>query len=149
MEGKFHGIFSIILAGISIILGAYSVISASLVIGLLYSLLTIMFFLLIVYSYCCKCSCRKYSCGHVILGKIAECLPNRKQEKYSNVDILGVIISLVFIIGFPQYWLLKQIIIFTIFWGLLIVSGIEISMFVCATCKNERCSLCRGCKVNN
>jgi len=148
MTGKFHGIFSIALAGIAIVLGAYSIIRLSLVVGLLYCILTVMSFLLIVYSYCCKCTCRKHSCGHVIFGKIAEYLPSRKQEKYSYIDIFGVIIALLFIIGFPQYWLVRQISILFIFWGLLIVAGIEIFLFVCATCQNERCSLCRGCKTS-
>lgn len=144
MTKNFHGVLSVTLIGISLLLGALAIGKTDLSTALLYMLVAAICFVVIVYAYCCKCICRDYACGHVLPGRLAAFLPKRKQGPYSMLDILAVLAALLLLVAIPQPWLIKSIPMFVGFWGLFLVAGIEILFFVCTTCKNDRCSLCKN-----
>lgn len=146
MQNKFHGIVSISLLGISFLIGLFAVLTTSITMGLIYLFLIVSLFLVIVYSYCCKCSCREHSCGHVLPGKITKYLPKRKQSKYTTLDILSVLVSFLIMVIFPQFWLFKNLLLLLAFWSLLIIAIMEILLLVCTVCKNEKCALCKANK---
>jgi len=139
MNRKIHGVVSIALLLIAIIFGIYVIFQNSVYLGVIYLIICVLSLLIICYSYCSKCSCRLESCGHIIPGKITLYLPKRKQGKYLISDYLGLILSLSVIILFPQYWLLKVTPILIVFWGLLILALIDISLYLCKGCKNQFC----------
>jgi hypothetical protein len=98
-----------------------------------------MSLLVIIWSFCSKCPCREHSCGHVLLGKITRYLPWRAEGKYSAMDLAGVVIPVILILIFPQFWLKNNLPVFGMFWALLAAAGIEISAKVCRGCGNKYC----------
>ena len=141
---RFHGIFSVILAGIALTIGVVAITRTNIPMGVFDLILILAMFLIIIYSYCCKCPCREDRCGHVIFGKITKMLPRRNQGKYLLTDILSVAGALMIIITFPQFWLFKHRVLFISFWTLLIIAGVEIRFYVCTSCKNNQCTLCKN-----
>lgn len=143
MNNKIHGIFSIALIGISLLIALLTVTYFNQLMGVLYLLLEISLLLLIIYSYCCKCDCKEHNCGHVIPGRIAMVLPKRSQGRYSTADISSLIIAFLILLIFPQFWLWKSTFLLVAFWISLIIAGIDIVLFVCPSCKNRNCVLCK------
>ena len=141
MKNLKHGIISIILAGISFVIAFLSIIQLSNVAAFIYLALILLGFISIIYSYCTKCEGR-FNCAHVFIGKIAQVFPKRKDKGYSTFDYIGLLVPLVLIIGFPQYWLWKTPELLIPFWILFIVSGLEIKKYVCVKCLNTKCVLC-------
>jgi len=143
-----HGIISIILAGIAIFIGTIALFYENYRLALVYILCLVSGFFIISYSYCTKCQGRT-KCAHVVFGKITKLFPVRKQSNYSFLDYLGVVIPILFIVVFPQMYLLKNIWMFIAFWILLIVAILEINRFVCIVCTNSKCLLCKNECIKN
>ena len=139
MNDKFHGVFSLILIFFSIVIGLLVIMNKSLSMGLLYIVIIFVSPVIIVYSFCSKCICRLDSCGHILPGKLSKLLPSRKQNNYTMLDILGATVSLTVLIIFPQFWLWENKIFLIIFWLLLFIALVEIMLFVCRNCNNEKC----------
>lgn len=139
MNSRFHGVFSLSLIFISIIIGLLSILYESLPMGLLYVAIILISPLIVIYSFCSKCICRLDSCGHILPGKFTKLLPPRKQSNYTVWDILGVVVPLTALLVFPQFWLWKTKIFLIIFWLLFLIALAEIMLFVCRECKNEIC----------
>ena len=138
-----HGIVSLFLTSVALLTGIVAISTENLIFGTGYVAILIAGFLIVTYSYCTKCPSR-FKCGHVIFGKIAQRIPNRKKANYSNLDYLGVILPLLFIMLIPQLWLWKTTWMFVSFWILMAVSVLEINRFVCLKCSNSKCMLCRN-----
>jgi inner membrane protein involved in colicin E2 resistance len=143
MKDRKHGILSVLLVESSCIMAAFWLFVCNIMLGIIYCILLISLTFVVVYSYCCKCCCREKSCGHIIFGKITKILPKRMQGPYTYKDIFGVMISIGIILLFPQIWLIKNRLLFIIFWSLLILAVLEIVFFVCTKCDNSKCSLCK------
>ncbi|MFP4661673.1 MAG: hypothetical protein ACLFPF_05740 [Halanaerobiales bacterium] len=143
MGDRFHGVFPLFLIGLAIGMGIYFVIIDSRLVGLLYCALISISLNIVIYSYCCKCKGRN-SCAHVIPAKIAEIFPERKQGKYTSLDYLGLVLSIVILIGFPQYWLFHNIVFLLFFWVLIIIAVVEILYKVCPKCENRECGICKS-----
>ncbi len=111
----------------------------SLPMGLLYIVIISISPVIVVYSFCSKCICRLDSCGHIFPGKLSKLLPSRKQNNYTMLDILGAAISLTVLIIFPQFWIWENKIFLIIFWVLIFIALVEIRLFVCRNCNNEKC----------
>lgn len=79
MKSYFHGVSSLLMICIAIIIALFSLFDQSGVIIAGYILILIFAPVLIVYSYCSKCVCRGYQCGHVFPGKMTKLLPKRKE----------------------------------------------------------------------
>jgi hypothetical protein len=142
MKSHFHGVFSLLIICIAVIIALFSLFDQSGVIIAGYILILIFAPVLIVYSYCSKCVCRDYQCGHVFPGKLTKLLPERRQGPYSFIDITSTAVSLAALIGYPQFWLWQNRPLFIVFWMLTIFGLTEIILFVCKGCKNENCPVC-------
>ena len=147
MAGKFHGVFSLILIIISVVIALIYLFQNSTGRGLAYLSIIIITNPIVLYSYCAKCLCREDACSHVLPGKLTRLLPARKPGPYSQMDFFSTAISLTVLFGFPQAWLWKNLAIFIAFWILLIVGLVEILFFVCRTCSNDNCPMNGSVKI--
>lgn len=139
MNSRFHGVFSLFLIFFSIIIGLLSILSESLLMGLLYIIIIIIFPLTIIYFFCSKCICRLDCCDYILPGKLTKLLPPRKQNNYTVMDIIGVVAPLTALLVFPQFWLWENKTNLIVFWLLFLIALAEIMLFVCRKCKNEKC----------
>ena len=146
MKTKIHGIISLILFTGTLIINFIGIQKYSTIIALSYLLIVILSFLVIIYSYCTKCKCHENNCAHLIVGPITKFLPKRQMKEYTLLDYIGVFIPISLIFFIPQYWLFRDKILFFLFWFLSIIALIEIIGFVCKTCENDNCVLCRNSK---
>jgi hypothetical protein len=133
---------SLMLMCISVIIGIIAISFTNKLLTVIYVAITIVSFGGVLYFYCLKCPSKDNCCGHVLPGKLAVLFPKRKSEKYSSFDILATLIALALIIVFPQYWLWKYKILFFVFWLIFAIATLEILLFVCKECKNEKCPMC-------
>lgn len=135
---RWHGAASIILFFVAVGLANAVLFAVSQAAGWIYLLMIVAGLLGIVYSFCCKCCCKRH-CSHVILGFIAQYLPSRKVGRYTMRDIVGLVISFLAIVIFPQFWLWAYPFAGIIFWILAVVIVMEIALKVCPLCKNVLC----------
>jgi len=138
---KQHGVLSLAIMLLAIVIAIIFISRQSLSLAAIYLVASIISMAVIIYSFCSKCPCRKHECGHVLLGWLTRFFPDRKEEKYTVLDLSGVLIPLLFIIVFPQFWIKSSIPVLVAFWGLLILTGLEISTRVCRGCGNKYCPL--------
>ncbi len=141
MENRFHGVLMLSLLGSACVVGLIAILLESLVLCLLYLTVVAAALLTIVYCFCGKCLCRLDACVCIFPGKLSQLLPERKETNYTFRDIGAVFISLIAIALFPQYWLIKQVILLLIFWLLFLGAHAEIMLVVCRRCGNERCPM--------
>lgn len=134
-----HGVWSLVLVFVAIAIGAISIAQSSKFTALMYIGLSLVSLIIVIYSFCSKCPCRQHACGHVLPGKLTELLPVRSQGPYSKGDYVGVLFPLLFIIVFPQFWLVGQLQLMVTFWALLLIAVIEITLKVCKGCGNRSC----------
>ena len=97
----------------------------------------------VAWFYCAKCCCR-LDCGHVLLGLITRILPRRKAGAYTLVDGLFTLLPILAAVGYPQFWLAKEIPLLIAFWGLVAVAGAGVPFFVCSECTNAACPFNRA-----
>lgn len=141
MTRKQHGVLSLVLLFLSMTIGVFSIFQSSMLLTITYLGASTILFMVIVFSFCSKCPCRLNSCGHILPGKLTKLLPNRQEGKYNLIDFVGVIIPMLIIIAYPQFWLAKDILLLTFFWVLVIFTLVEIRLMVCKECKNNYCPL--------
>ena len=140
-----HGVISLLIVFTSFILGIVAIIPYSYVMAFISLFLVVLAFFCVSFLYCSKCTCRE-KCNHILIGKLSVLLIEKKAGKYSLSDlILGVMLPFGIAIAFPQYWLIQNLPLFILYWSLLLIALIEITMLVCNNCKNDKCSLCRSC----
>lgn len=143
MNRKFHGLLSLALFMIAVLIGLFFLMNRTLFWGLTYAVILIVSPLVIVYSFCSKCLCRFDECGHVFPGKLSQRLPLRKQGSYTFWDYTGVMVPFLALLLFPQIWLWQNKVVWFIFWLLIIIAIFEIRLFVCLKCRNVECPLCK------
>jgi hypothetical protein len=138
-----HGIISIVLIFISFGIGIASIAIYSVIVSLINLLTIFLAFVTISIVYCSKCKCRD-NCNHLIIGKISILFSKFNPDKYKNKDlILGVMIPMLIAIGLPQYWLINNPTLLFLYWGFIVLAGLEVYFFVCNNCLNDKCSMCR------
>ena len=142
MKREMHGLVSLFLVFAAVVIGLISVFRGSAFMAIAYLVIIFLSTNVIIYSFCSKCACRLEACGHVLPAKIVGLLPTREEGSYTFPDIGGVVISLLLLFGFPQYWLLGNPALIIIFWALIIIGLIEIRIYVCPGCSNENCPVC-------
>lgn len=147
MKRRQHGVLSLVVLFAAIIIGIYAIAQVSPKTAIAYTAITFVGLLIVVYSFCAKCPCRKGACGHVILGLVTSILPTRKETEYTTLDYLGVIIPLGFILLAPQIWLKNNVPLLIAFWLLAAVALLEIILRVCRGCENNYCPI--RSKVNS
>lgn len=146
MGNKFHGVFSLVLAGCAFLIAVIAVTTSVWPLGLIYIFLILVSLLSVVYFYCSKCDCKDSGCGHIFPGLLtkllAKVLPPRKPGAYNNIEYAATYGPLALIILFPQVWLLKEISLFILFWLFIALAALEIRLYVCKGCQNKKCPLC-------
>ena len=141
---RIHGVLSLILVTIAFGIGIVATALSSVPFAVISLGLILLAVFCISYIYCSKCLCRQY-CNHVILGKISVILREGQAEPYTAFDLLaGVGVPLALAILFPQYWLIKIPYLFVTYWIILLLAGAESLLYVCKSCQNKKCTLCRS-----
>jgi hypothetical protein len=140
MSARFHGIVSIGLVGITILIAVVTVFQTSPMLGIVYLVGCAIALLGIVYAYCAKCPCRTH-CAHVIFGKLAVALTKRQPGPYTPVEIAVVGLALLWLLGLPQTWLWRTPVWLVIFWVLNAVAVVQIRLVVCPVCNNVHCPM--------
>ncbi len=98
--------------------------------------------LTIVKVYCTKCPAKKTACAHVLPGKLTGLFHPKAPGKYTSSEITILIISVLILFAFPQYWLWQNKFLFGLYWFLNISSLIGIKLIMCKRCSNVYCSNC-------
>ncbi|MBN2039668.1 MAG: hypothetical protein JW864_06480 [Spirochaetes bacterium] len=144
MNYKVPGISSIIFMITALILADIWLFIISPGLGVIYSALIPVMFLVILYFYCRKCPhTAKGTCRHGILGRITKRLFGQSDpEKYTAKEIIFTLTALAVLIAFPQYWLFQNIVLSTGFWILMFISGLIVRTGVCPGCRNFNCKFC-------
>ena len=142
-----HGIISMVLFLISMGIGVASVAIYSVFMSLVSVLITALALIVVSICYCSKCKCRT-NCNHLIFGKISVLFSKPNAGKYTGNDlVIGTLLPILVAIAFPQYWLVKSPNLLIAYWVIMIVAGLEIYFFVCTSCFNDKCSMCRNKKM--
>jgi hypothetical protein len=139
MNRQIHGILSLLILAAAVITATVAILQTSVIWAVLYIIGIFLSCLVLIYSFCTKCPCRKTGCGHVIPGKLTRFFPPREEGPYTFWDRTGVVVPIVFMIVFPQYWLLSHPTFFYLFVGLCLIAAADIQFFVCKGCNNRFC----------
>ena len=142
MKQTFHGVFSLLVFLLAIVIALISLSNQSFWLALLYLVIVGLCSCGILYAYCAKCSVRLDNCSHLIPGSLTRYFPIRKQGPYTFLDYAGTILCLLVLVLFPQYWLLTDLVALLLFWVLAVIATAEILVYVCRQCENVRCLLC-------
>jgi hypothetical protein len=142
MTKRFHGITSIVLVAVAILIAAIAVFRASWVMGVVYLAICAVAPAIIIYAYCAKCACKEH-CAHVFLGKAAMAF-DRQPGPYTATEIAALILALGLLLGLPQFWLWRYTELFVAFWVLNAIAVIQIRVVVCPACDNTHCPLKPG-----
>lgn len=140
MSARFHGIVSIGLVGMAVLIAVVTVFQALPVLGIAYLVGCVVAPLGIVYAFCAKCPCRT-RCAHVVFGKLAVLLTNRQPGPYTPAEIAIVGLGLLWLLGLPQVWLWRTPIWLVVFWLLNAIAVLEIRATVCPACENVHCPM--------
>jgi len=138
-QRRLHGLLSIVLLDTANLVALVALFLTSPIQGAIFLFCYIGGAVLIVYSYCCKCSCREHGCAHVVPGLFASALPRRRPGKYTGTDLMGVALPVTVLLIFPQSALMSFGWPFYLYWGLVSAGILDIVMFVCPRCDNKRC----------
>ena len=137
MSARFHGVMSLTLVAVAVIIAALVLAQVNCGWVIMYLLLCVAGGSAILYAYCAKCPC-KACCAHVLPGKIAGQFP-RKSGPYSVIELSGVIVAGLLILGLPQLWLWWSVVAGIAFWVLNTIAFVQILLFVCHACANTHC----------
>ena len=143
MSARFHGVVSIGLVGIAILIAAVTVFQSSLLLGIVYLVGCGLAPWGIVYAFCAKCACR-HCCAHVVFGKLAVAFTNRQEGPYTKAEMAVVVLALLWLLGLPQVWLWRTPLWLIVFWVLNAVAVVQIRLAVCPACENVRCPMRAG-----
>jgi hypothetical protein len=146
MNRQVHGILSLLILAAAVGTAAVAIFQTSIMWAALYIVGIILSCLVVVYSFCTKCPSRKNDCGHLIPGKLTQFFPPRGEGPYTFRDKTGVVVPIVFMIVYPQYWLLSHPLYFYVFVALCLAAAADIQFFVCRGCANRFCPFHPTCQ---
>ncbi len=139
MSRKFHGVSSVALAGLAIVLAAVALFRFSWVVGAIYLAGLAIGALLILWSYCAKCA-GKDDCAHVLPGWVAAKF-NRPAGPYTTVEFRMISLGLALLLVLPQIWLWRSPGLLVAFWLLLGIAFLQIRRNICCNCGNVNCPM--------
>jgi len=142
MSTKIHGVTSLLLESLAIVIGLIAIWQVNKAAGLFYAFLILIAVPLILYAYCAKCDIRFTDCRHVFPGQMTHLLPERADAPYNFRDYMGLTLAVIALVAFPQPWLLDNIPLFILFWTCAVVGLLQILMKVCKGCENRKCIMC-------
>jgi len=140
-----HGIISLILVIIAFILGIVFTTIQNIWLGLILIASLVFFFIFVPKHVCSKCPMRG-QCGHVVMGKISIQLSSYCPDKFNLKDLLILLTTAVPLVVVPQFFLYSKPLFIIIFWMLMIISIVDILLFVCPNCSNIKCPLNKNFK---
>lgn len=147
MNRRIHGILSLLILSAAVLTATLAIVQSSVIWTVLFLVGILLSCLVLIYSFCTKCPCRNTDCGHVIPGRLARFFPRRAEGPYTFWDKTGGEVPVVFMIVFPQYWLLAQPFYFYLFAALCLIAAADIQFFVCKGCTNRFCPFFKeGCE---
>lgn len=138
MATRFHGVTSLGLVLVAIVLAAVAAFLTSWVLGLAYLAVCAVAPAGILVAYCAKCPCQSH-CGHLFPGKLAMRFLDRQPGPYTPAELGTVGLALLLLLGLPQVWLWRYPLLFAVYWVLNAVALIEIRAVVCRSCENVYC----------
>jgi hypothetical protein len=136
-----YGILGLLLVALAIITGFVAIIIESVEYALIYLAVIVICVLGVLYSYCAKCKCKDMACGHIYPGKIVKYLSKREQTNYTNIDKAIFVVCMFLVFFFPQPWLIRNFLLLTVFWILVITRAIILVKKTCQVCMNDICPL--------
>jgi hypothetical protein len=139
MNRQQHGMLSLIFLVGSVIIAFLSIGRSSVLLSILYGCVLGLSGIVILFFFCSKCMCRDTTCGHVFPGMLTRYLPRRMTGRYSSSDRFGLSLPIIVSLIYPQYWLIGNLWVWSVFWILTIGAGVEIRMWVCRGCMNRYC----------
>ena len=143
---RFHGITSLLLVALASLLGFVAMLLQNRLWALFFLALLPLLGYIILVSFCARCPCKAH-CGHVLPGKIAAHFPG-KPGAYRISELLGVSLSILLLLGLPQYWLWQIPLLVVFYWILLGIALSQIRLAVCPACRNSYCPLCPKNQLN-
>jgi hypothetical protein len=135
---KFLGLFSLGCVAFGLVLATKILFASGFHLGLIYLVLIGVSSLAIIISFCTKCSLKK-NCPHVFPGLATRMFKERLLGSYTKTEMILVVISLLLILGFPQFWLIRNWKLFFCFWILNGIGLIIIVKNICIRCENRFC----------
>jgi hypothetical protein len=142
MDRRGHGMVSAAIFFLAAGVGLFAIFTAAPAIALVYLVLSAVLFAVVLWGFCARCSHRGTSCVHLVPGVLASLLPGRTCRPYSSWETAGVAIALLFMVLFPQPWLIAVPPLLLLFWALVAGAGLEIRVAVCRGCANIYCPTC-------
>lgn len=139
MSRKFHGVTSLALAGVAVVLAILALFRFSGVVGVIYLAGLAIGAPLILWAYCAKCE-GKHDCAHVLPGRLAAMF-ERPAEPYTSAEFWLMYLGLALMLLLPQIWLWRSLGLLIAFWLLLGIAFLQIRRNVCRGCGNDLCPL--------
>ena len=139
MTNKALGILSLGIAGLAIGIAVYLLSRTSLGWGLIYLLGLFIGGYVIISQYCAKCPC-KLCCPHMVTGWLARKF-NRQPGAYTRSELVGLVVSILFIFLAPLIWLVGYPLILVVYLGLNALTVGIIWVWLCKTCANIHCPI--------
>ncbi len=133
---NFHGITSLILIAISTLIGLTAMTLSSWIWGGIFLVIMILTPQMLLRTYCAKCPCKAH-CRHVFPGRAA--MAFEKDGPYTLTDFLIIGISVLLLIGLPQFWLWQNLFLFGVYWVLSGIGIAQILLTMCPRCNNVYC----------
>ena len=143
MNSKFHGVTSLLIESLAIVIAFAAVWQAHKVAGVIYAILILASVPLLLYAYCAKCEIRLDGCRHVIPGQLTRLLPARDDGPYRFKDYAGLLLPAVVLVLFPQPWLRDNLTLLILFWLCLVGGVVQILLKVCKGCGNQARVMCK------
>lgn len=144
MSRQIHGVICLLILAAAALTALFAIATSSVFWALVYLVGVLLSALVVMFSFCTRCPCRTTGCGHVIPGKLMRFFPPGDEGPYTLADKFGVVVPVVFLIVFPQYWLLSNSALFVVFVALCLVAAADIQLVVCRGCTNGYCPFHQG-----
>jgi len=141
MNRRNAGVTSILLILAAVLVGAEAMAKVSISFAVEYLAGSAFLGTITVAAFCTKCPEKGERCVHILPGKIAAVLPERKPGPYSPIDLAGVGIPALVVVLAPQYWLTKSPVLFLVFWVFAAGGLFLIRTDVCTGCGNRQCPM--------
>lgn len=138
MIARVHGVVSIGLVFVTLMIAVTTALTVSWVLSLGYLGVCALALATVLEVFCAKCTCQA-RCAHVIPGNLAGALGRRRQGPYTWVDLAVVALALFGLVALPQLWIWRFPVLAVGFWILNAIALVQIRVAVCRECGNVFC----------
>jgi len=123
----------------AVLIAAVVMFKTSWVLGVVYLAICVAGSGAILFAYCAKCPCKAH-CAHIFPGKAAMAF-DRQPGPYTAAELAAPVVTLLLLLGLPQFWLWRNMGLFITFWVLSAIAFFQIRTVVCRACDNSHCPL--------